>query len=133
MRYQTNLCIMFSMNQSPVEVNSCDQSRNVEIAHEIMRTLRSAKFELGIRNATFGSDKNKTLTFTIGMQKSTSKVDVTLNALDLYDVNIYQERKIRNSFTTKKTSLGSLSNVGGEFLAQCLVREWCKICGQKGW
>lgn len=103
--------------------NTATTNRNLDTRTAILH-LSPARFELGIRNyKTSGT----ALWFQIGMGRSTSWVEITLNAADLYDAVIFQTRG------TKRTELARIGDAFGSDLAPYLVAAWCGVCESKGW
>ena len=91
---------------------------------QAMSHLRAAHMEMGIREA---STNGASLYFKVGAGASTAWVEVTLNALDLYDVQIFKIRGMN------RNALGDLCNVYADQLAPALIAAWCGICDKKGW
>jgi hypothetical protein len=100
---------------SAVEMDAAEAYRQIP---------RWARMELGIREQK--ADKSH-LWFKVGMQHSTSWVEITLNGMDLYEVSMFKLR------AGKRTELGHLADMYNDQLASELVALWCKICQEKGW
>jgi hypothetical protein len=96
----------------------------------VTMALRPANWELGIRNV---SSSAHAVRFQIGMGRSTCTVEVTLNARDLYDVEVFQVRKVRGSFDVRRTIHITLLDVYAEDLASTLIAAWCDLCTERGW
>lgn len=110
-------CLDVPMNNTTATARPIDTT-------QAMSHLRAARMEMGIREA---STKGACLYFKVGAGAATARVKVTLNALDLYDVQIF---KIRGR---NLEVLGDLCNVYADQLAPALIAAWCRICDKKGW
>lgn len=114
------------MTETPTSTKTLD-------IDQLLEHLRPARMELGIRRVSMSRTDEMTypecseVYFQIGMERSTSTVRVTLNSLDLYDVEIFKYRGLNRS------DLGELRNVFAEDLARAIIGEWCAVCSRKGW
>lgn len=104
-------------------------------ADVVLQLLRPLRMEMGVRDATLVrfDEESSFVRVTVGMARSTCQVEIRVNGLDLFDIDIVQTRKVPGRLDWRRNVLASITDIDGESLRRSLLAQWYGLCSTKGW
>ena len=99
------------------------------IDHQIVsQALTWARLEIGLRDVWICGLEYRG---KIGIGRNTCGLSIKINDSDLYDVMIYQDRKIKGLPT--RSVLKSRNDVYLDQLYPIILGDWCDLCEERCW